>query len=94
MARTLGGALPELLPPTTLMAGRFGDDSWPVFPGAEEPERRVEEYRRLRERMGTQEQVAELLEVDRGTLNRREGGRSKVTAEHFLALSALLGRDG
>lgn len=52
---------------------------------------RATEYRRLRESIGTQERVAELLGVHRVTVARREAGdpRYEIDREAELALRYL-----
>jgi transcriptional regulator with XRE-family HTH domain len=47
------------------------------------------EYRALREKLGTQEQVARELGVTMNTVARRERGEVTLTREHELALLRL-----
>ena len=54
-----------------------------------EPERH-DKYRQLRETIGTQAEVAKLLDVTRQCVQRREGRKSKVTREAMYALERLL----
>jgi DNA-binding transcriptional regulator YiaG len=45
-----------------------------------------DDYRKLREQLGTQEQVARALGVTSSTVARREQGKVPVTREHEYAL--------
>jgi len=48
-----------------------------------------EEYARLRKTMGTQAEVARMLETARETIARRETGKDRITREAALAIEAL-----
>lgn len=48
-----------------------------------------ETYKKTRERLGTQAEVAAWLEVARETIARRETGKDRITREAALALEAL-----
>lgn len=50
------------------------------------------EYRALRKAMGTQAEVAAMLEAARETIARRETGKDRITREAALALEALAKR--
>lgn len=57
------------------------------------PDMDATEYRRLREKLGTQQRVAELLGVSRRTIiNREQGGH--ITEEAAMALRTLNGQSG
>lgn len=45
-----------------------------------------EAYRQLRERLGSQDEVAEMLGVTRITISKREGGKTKITLESVFAI--------
>lgn len=47
------------------------------------------EYRALRKAMGTQAEVAAMLEAARETIARRETGKDRITREAALALYGL-----
>jgi DNA-binding XRE family transcriptional regulator len=44
------------------------------------------EYYNLRKELGTQEQAAKALDVDKGTISKRETGKYQITKEAKLAL--------
>ena len=46
-------------------------------------------YRKNREQLGTQSEVARLLGVTRETINRRESGQNVITKEAGIAIAAL-----
>lgn len=48
-----------------------------------------EKYQAARKRIGTQEAVAALLDVDPQTISRRERGELPITREAWLALLSL-----
>jgi len=50
-----------------------------------------EQYRAMRERIGTQAEVSAQLQVSRVTVAKRETGTMVITKEAALALSALAG---
>lgn len=47
------------------------------------------EYKKLRESLGTQAEVARILGVNRVTIAKRESGAMKLTWEACLAMSAV-----
>lgn len=47
------------------------------------------QYKSARERIGTQEEVAAMLELSRVTIARRETGALPITREAELAITAL-----
>lgn len=49
-------------------------------------------YQSARKRIGTQEQVAAMLELDPQTISRRERGELPITREAALAMDALQAR--
>lgn len=49
----------------------------------------AEEYRRLRQSLGTQKEVAEALGVARNTIARRERGELPIDGEAALAMRCL-----
>ena len=49
----------------------------------------VDYYKRFRKDLGTQAEVAAMLEVARETIARRETGADRITRESGLALEAL-----
>lgn len=53
-----------------------------------------EEYKALREKIGTQAEVSARLQVSRVTVAKRETGAMVITEEAALALPALAGRGG
>ena len=50
-----------------------------------------EKYKELRKQIGTQQEVAALLDVSYESINRRENGRVRITREAAYALCYLLG---
>ena len=48
-----------------------------------------EEYKTLRSNLGTQSEVARMLETARETIARRETGKDRITREAALALFGL-----
>jgi DNA-binding transcriptional regulator YiaG len=50
------------------------------------------EYRALRQQLGTQQQVADLLGVHKITIAKREGGALQISRESALALKTLAAR--
>lgn len=95
--------VPEI---TRVVRGSEIEERFPAegAPGASAPTGTVKEaspangdagadrYRELRESIGSQVAVADLLGVTRETVGSRERGLVKITAEHLLALEALIGR--
>lgn len=49
------------------------------------------EYKRRREKLGTQQDVSDRLGVSRVTVARRETGKMPITTEAALALVSLVG---
>jgi DNA-binding XRE family transcriptional regulator len=47
------------------------------------------EYKKLRESLGTQAEVARILEVNRVTIAKRESGAMRLTWEACLAMRAI-----
>jgi|DEB0MinimDraft_6_1074348.scaffolds.fasta_scaffold114338_1 DNA-binding XRE family transcriptional regulator len=48
-----------------------------------------ETYKKTRESLGTQAEVARMLETARETIARRETGKDRITREAALAIEAL-----
>ena len=51
-----------------------------------------EAYKSTREKIGTQAEVARMLETARETIARRETGKDRITREAALAIEALSNR--
>ena len=51
-----------------------------------------EKYKAIRQSLGTQAEVAAMLQNTRETISRRESGKDKITQEAALAIEALRNR--
>ena len=50
----------------------------------------AKQYKKVRESIGTQSEVAKMLKIARPTISHRERGRHPITREATLALQKLL----
>jgi len=50
------------------------------------------EYKEIRRKLGTQSEVAAMLQNARETISRRESGKDRITTEAALAIEALRNR--